>query len=154
MQLALSVTSSDLDGTGSQTASTAALADLRRWLQRHPELRDRLGRMHSAEPAAGEMGAVGELLPVLLAPGGLTAALGAALVAWLQNRRGNQTVTVTLPDSTQITVSSENVCGLSAQDAGDVARQIAAALHNGGSQAIPAPPETGQQSPEAAQGTV
>ncbi|WP_371681028.1 hypothetical protein [Streptomyces sp. NBC_01276] len=153
MELALSVTASVPDDTGSWTASAAALADLRRWLQRHPELREQLGRAQSAEPGAGEMGAVGELLPVLLAPGGLTAALGAALVAWLQSRRGSQTVTVTLPDATQITVSSENVRGLNAQDSGDIARQIAAAL-NGGQQAIAVPPEPGHRSPEATPGTV
>ncbi|MFI6003385.1 hypothetical protein ACIA98_23720 [Streptomyces sp. NPDC051366] len=147
------------DGGGGR-APEEALGELRRWLQRHPELRDRLGRQQPAEPRPGEMGAVSELLPVLLAPGGLTAALGAALVAWLQSRRGNQTVTITLPDATQITVTSENVRGLTEQGSGDLAQQIAATLHQGirprtpaEPQADGAPPDGGQRPPAAAADT-
>ncbi|MGK5732684.1 effector-associated constant component EACC1 [Streptomyces sp. URMC 124] len=105
-----------------------AVHDLRRWLQRHPELRALIRQEPAAEPEPGTMGAASELLTLLLAPGGATAALGAAVVAWLQNRRGNQTVTITRPDGTQITVTSERVRDLSAGDSGEVARRLAEAL--------------------------
>ncbi|MGA6158805.1 effector-associated constant component EACC1 [Stenotrophomonas sp. NPDC087984] len=115
----------------SVSGGSGAAGDLRRWLIRDPQLRGRLGREPAAEPTAGTMGATAELLPVLLAPGGLTAALAAAVVAWLQNRRGNQTVTITRPDGTQVTVTSERVRGLTAQGAGDLAQRVADALDQG-----------------------
>ncbi|MFE1459139.1 hypothetical protein ACFW7K_30805 [Streptomyces sp. NPDC058735] len=37
-------------------------------------------------------------------PGGPTAAAGAALVVWLQNRRSHMTVTIDRPDGTQLVV--------------------------------------------------
>ncbi|MCQ8773479.1 effector-associated constant component EACC1 [Streptomyces telluris] len=105
-----------------------AVNDLRRWLQRHPELRAHIKQEPAPDPAPGTMGAASELLTLLLAPGGATAALGAAVVAWLQNRRGNQTVTITRPDGTQITVTAERVRDLSAAESGEVARHLAEAL--------------------------
>ncbi|MEV6133777.1 hypothetical protein AB0M05_44425 [Streptomyces violaceusniger] len=122
----------------SVSGGSGASGDLRRWLTRDPQLRGRLGREAAAEPAAGAMGATAELLPVLLAPGGLTAALAAAVVAWLQNRRGNQTVTITRPDGTQVTVTSERVRGLTAQGAGDLAQRVADALQQGPQETGPA----------------
>lgn len=113
---------------GPQEDALAATSDLRRWLHRHPDLRGSLQREQAPSPAAGTMGASGELVALLLAPGGATAALAAAVVAWLQNRRGTQTVTITLPDGTQTTVTSERVRGLTAGDAGELARRIAATL--------------------------
>nr|PPQ61257.1 hypothetical protein C5F59_34670 [Streptomyces sp. QL37] len=74
------------------------------------------------------MGALGELISLLLAPGGPTAAVGAAVVVWLQGRRGNQTVTLTLPDGTQVVVSSEKVRGLTAEGTSELAERVAAAL--------------------------
>lgn len=73
-------------------------------------------------------GGAAELIPVLLTPGGLTAAVAAAVVAWLQSRRGNQTVTINRPDGTQVTVTSERVRGLTAEGAGDLAQRVAEAL--------------------------
>ncbi|MFE2844901.1 hypothetical protein ACFXKS_15285 [Streptomyces scopuliridis] len=115
-----------VSGPGEDTAG--ASSDLRRWLRRHPELRDRITPEPAAEPAPGSMGAAGELVSLLLAPGGFTAALAAAVVAWLQNRRGNQTVTITLPDGTQVTVSSERVRDLSAEGSGELAERVAEAM--------------------------
>ncbi|MEV5149988.1 hypothetical protein AB0L14_37960 [Streptomyces sp. NPDC052727] len=123
----ITLSSSDPDG-----GRVAATSDLHRWLQRQPELRGRLVRQSATAPPPGTMGASGELLTLLLAPGGLTAALAAAVVAWLQNRRGDQTVTITLPDQTQITVSSTKVRGLTAQATGDLAQRVAAAIDRSG----------------------
>ncbi|WP_405983810.1 effector-associated constant component EACC1 [Streptomyces sp. NBC_00872] len=55
--------------------------DLRRWLGRHPDLRSQILREPARVPAPGSMGATGELMTLLLAPGGLTAALAAAVVS-------------------------------------------------------------------------
>lgn len=114
--------------SGPGSGSGGAPNDLSRWLRRHPELRDRVALDPGPEPVAGTMGAVGELVSLLLAPGGVSAALAAAVVAWLQNRRGTQTVTITMPDGTQVTVSSERVRGLTAEASGEVAERVAEAL--------------------------
>ncbi|MFF4216331.1 effector-associated constant component EACC1 [Streptomyces nondiastaticus] len=129
MKATLTVSSpGNATGTG---AGPGAVNDLRRWLQRHPELRAHLRQEPAPEPAPGTMGAASELLTLLLAPGGATAALSAAIVAWLQSRRGNQTVTITLPDGAQVTVSTENVRDLNARDSGELARRLAEALQRG-----------------------
>ncbi|WP_424887736.1 effector-associated constant component EACC1 [Streptomyces sp. XH2] len=122
-------------GTGSGTRTghpgPGAVNDLRRWLQRHPELRSLLRQEPAPEPAPGTMGAASELLTLVLAPGGVTVALSAAVVAWLQNRRGNQTVTITLPGGAQVTVTTERVRDLSAKDSGELAQRLAEALQRG-----------------------
>ncbi|MFB8443587.1 hypothetical protein ACFC7A_31535 [Streptomyces niveus] len=122
MEISLAVSGPGHDGTG------GASSDLRRWLRRDPRLRDRIAQGSATVPEPGSMGASGELVTLLLAPGGLTAALAAAVVAWLQNRRGNQTVTITLPDGTQVTVSSERVRDLNAAASGELAERVAQAL--------------------------
>ncbi|MFJ5112081.1 hypothetical protein ACIQAD_15775 [Streptomyces sp. NPDC088551] len=115
-----------VSGIGDDVAG--ASSDLRRWLGRHPDLRSQILREPARVPVPGSMGATGELVSLLLAPGGLTAALAAAVVAWLQNRRGNQTVTITLPDGTQVVVSSERVRGLDAAGSSELAQRVAGAL--------------------------
>ncbi|WKU44598.1 hypothetical protein Q3V23_11160 [Streptomyces sp. VNUA116] len=133
MKATLTVSSpGNATGTGAGPGAVpGAVNDLRRWLQRHPELRAHLRQEPAPEPAPGTMGAASELLTLLLAPGGATAALSAAIVAWLQSRRGNQTVTITLPDGAQVTVSTENVRDLNARDSGELARRLAEALQRG-----------------------
>lgn len=132
-----------VSGPGSGTGG--APNDLSRWLRRHPELRDRVALEPGPEPVGGTMGAAGELVSLLLAPGGVTAALAAAVVAWLQNRRGTQTVTITMPDGTQVTVSSERVRDLTAEASGEVAERVA--------EAIRPRPDTSDGPPRPAVGT-
>ncbi|MGG8405407.1 effector-associated constant component EACC1, partial [Streptomyces sp. 12297] len=117
-----------LSVNGPDDAGLGEVRDLRRWLQRDPALRGCLQREPAPVPQPGSMGAAGELVPLLLAPGGLTAALAAAVVAWLQNRRGDQTVTITLPDGTEVAVSATKVRGQTAETAGELAQRIAAAI--------------------------
>lgn len=102
--------------------------DLYQWLRQDPDLRVFVRREVPAAPPDGAMGALGELISLLLAPGGPTAAVGAAVLVWLQGRRGNQTVTLSLPDGTQVVVSSEKVPGLTAEGACELADRVAAAL--------------------------
>ncbi|GGT26658.1 effector-associated constant component EACC1 [Streptomyces purpureus] len=100
--------------------------ELRRWLSAVPQLR---GRIHSgatqAEPPAGAMGLATDALLAVLAPGGVAAVFAGAVVAWAQTRRGSQTITITRPDGTQVTVSTTHVRGLDAQQSADLARQLA-----------------------------
>ncbi|MFJ9660564.1 hypothetical protein ACIRPR_21695 [Streptomyces griseoflavus] len=121
MRVTLAVASGDGDEAG-------ASEDLYEWLRQDPDVRPFVRREVPAAPEDGAMGALGELVSLLLAPGGPTAAIGAAVVVWLQGRRGNQTVTLTLPDGTQVVVSSEKVRGLTAEGASELAERVAAAL--------------------------
>lgn len=127
-----------VDAGGEDAAG--ASDDLYAWPREDPDLRAFVRREVPAAPPAGAMGARGELISLLLAPGGPTAALGAAVVVWLQGRRGDQTVTLTLPDGTQAVVSSEKVRGLTAEGTGELAERVAAALQQ-------------EQHPQAAPGT-
>ncbi|MGW1106730.1 effector-associated constant component EACC1 [Streptomyces sp. NPDC002540] len=125
-----------------EVGGPAETDDLRQWLRRNPELRGAVGQALSGPPMPGSMsGGAAELIPVLLTPGGLTAAVAAAVVAWLQSRRGNQTVMINRPDGTQVTVTSERVRGLTAEGAGDLAQRVAEALQQ---PPQPAPPTDGR----------
>ncbi|MFJ3728251.1 hypothetical protein ACIPYQ_37570 [Streptomyces sp. NPDC090045] len=129
--------------------------DLREWLRRNPQLRSHVGTPVPAAPDSGSMsGGATEIVPLLLAPGGLTAAVAAAVVAWLQSRKVNQTVTITRPDGTQVTVTSEGIDGRAAQNPGDLAQQVAAALHQATPQQQEPQPQPQQQrtQPAAAEG--
>ncbi|MFE0256011.1 hypothetical protein [Streptomyces sp. NPDC059010] len=109
---------------------TGAMDELHDWLRQDPELRGRVRREPPASAPAGAMGAWSELVTLLLAPGGPTAAVGAAVVVWLQNRRGNLTVTINQPDGTQVVVSSEKVRGLTAEGTSELAQRVARALEH------------------------
>ncbi|MGG8407148.1 effector-associated constant component EACC1 [Streptomyces sp. 12297] len=133
--------------------------DLRGWLGRQRELRGRVKRGSGQTPAPGTMGTATEFVTVLLEPGGVVAVLAAAVVTWVQNRSGSQTVTITRPDGTEITVTSDRVKGLTAQETGDLARQIAGDLEErarrgeaeSGIEPAPGPdaaPGTGSADPE------
>ncbi|MFF0433312.1 hypothetical protein ACFYU9_13930 [Streptomyces sp. NPDC004327] len=112
-----------------EVSGTAADAyELRRWLRDDPELRPAVVPLVPASPAPGSMGAIGTVIELLLQPGGLTVTLAAGVVAWLQTRRGTQTVTITKPDGTQVVVTSEGVRGLTPQSSGELAQQVARAL--------------------------
>ncbi|MFF4571511.1 hypothetical protein [Streptomyces sp. NPDC001410] len=111
--------------TGDHASATDDLYD---WLRQDPELRGLVRREAPGGVPTGAMGAWSELLTLLLAPGGPTAAVGAAVVVWLQNRRGNVTVTVSQPDGTQVVVFSEKVRGLTAEATSELAQRVARAL--------------------------
>jgi hypothetical protein len=119
-----------VDGAGGVEATDEA-DDLYAWLREDPELRALARREAPARPRDGEMGALYELITLLLEPEGTVAVFGAAVVTWLQTRRGNQTVTIRRPDGTRVVVSSQRVRGLSAEGAAELARQIVAELGSG-----------------------
>lgn len=120
--------------------------DLRAWLGRQRELRGRVQRVSAAPQDPGVMGTAAELITVVLAPGGVATVLAAAVVAWVQNRRGSQTVTITRPDGTEVTVTSDRVKGLTAQQTGELAQQIAGHLAPQAQE-----PQEPQQIPQAGQ---
>ncbi|MFZ3492388.1 effector-associated constant component EACC1 [Streptomyces sp. 5.8] len=106
----------------------AGTDDLRGWLGKQRELRGRVQRGAVESPAPGTMGTATEFVTVLLEPGGVVTVLVAAVVTWVQNRSGSQTVTIVRPDGTEVTVTSDRVRGLNAQQAGALAQEIAGQL--------------------------
>lgn len=102
--------------------------DLRGWLGKQRELRGRVQRGAGEPPAPGTMGTATEFVTVLLEPGGIVTVVVAAVVTWVQNRGGSQTVTIVRPDGTEVTVTSDRVKGLNAQQAGALAQEIAGQL--------------------------
>ncbi|WP_158838700.1 effector-associated constant component EACC1 [Streptomyces sp. NRRL S-1022] len=102
--------------------------ELRQWLRGDPELRPAVVPLVPASPAPGSMGGFGAVIELLFQPGGLTVTLAAGVVAWLQTRRGSQTVTITKPDGTQVVVTSQGVRGLAPESSGELALEVARAL--------------------------
>lgn len=119
------------------------------WLRQDPELRGRVRREPPASAPAWALGGWSELLSLLPAPGGRTAAVGAAVVVWLQNRRSNVTVTINQPDGTQVVVSSEKVRPMSAEATSDPAQRVAEALQGPSAQAASDPSDAGSESRRA-----
>lgn len=85
-------------------------------------MRGRLRRDAQATtaPDRASMGTAADVLVVLLEPGGVATVLAAGLVTWLQKRKGHQTITVVLPDGTEITVDSSSADGRGEQLAGEL----------------------------------
>jgi hypothetical protein len=140
--------------TGDHASATDELYD---WLRQDPELRGLVRRdLADSAPAGAMGGAWSELVTLLLAPGGPTAAAGAALVVWLQNRRSNVTVTINRPDGTQLVVASEKVRPLTAEGTGELAQRVAGALREPSAQDAerePSAPDTGEREPSGGDGT-
>ncbi|OSZ61228.1 hypothetical protein OQI_06345 [Streptomyces pharetrae CZA14] len=140
--------------TGDHASATDELYD---WLRQDPELRGLVRRdLADSAPAGAMGGAWSELLTLLLAPGGPTAAAGAALVVWLQNRRSNVTVTINRPDGTQLVVASEKVRPLTAEGTGELAQRVAEALREPSAQDAEREPsalDTGEREPSGGDGT-
>ncbi|MFF5447178.1 hypothetical protein [Streptomyces sp. NPDC012888] len=114
--------------TARDDGGRAGTDDLRGWLGKQRELRGRVQRGTGEPPAPGTMGTATEFVTVLLEPGGIVTVLVAAVVTWVQNRSGSQTVTITRPDGTEVTVTTDRVKGLDAQQAGALAQEIAGRL--------------------------
>ncbi|MEV7797353.1 hypothetical protein AB0O68_36310 [Streptomyces sp. NPDC087512] len=137
--------------------AAGAVDELYDWLRQDGVLRGLVRRdLADSAPAGAMGGAWSELLSLLLAPGGPTAAAGAALVVWLQNRRSNVTVTISRPDGTQLVVASEKVRSLTAEGTGELAQRMAEALREPLTQDAgrePSAPETGGREASGTDGT-
>ena len=90
-------------------------------------------RLAVGKPGEGEMGALQEALTIF-GPGGAGAAVGAALLTWLQSRRPGLTLTLTDADGSSKAIS------VSATQRADEAltRFLDEAFGPGGNQTIPA----------------
>ncbi|MCL7382419.1 hypothetical protein ACFU76_37205 [Streptomyces sp. NPDC057539] len=106
---------------------SGATHDLRRWLAAEDSLRGRV-RLADTRPVDGAMGAVSDVLVAVLEPGGVAAVFVGGVVAWLQARRGDQTVTLTRPDGTRITIESTQVRGLNGEQAMALAERLSQEL--------------------------
>jgi hypothetical protein len=111
-----------------QGDDTGGVDHLRRWLSDEPDLRGRVHGEAGAVPPSGAMGSVADALVALLEPGGVAAVFAGAVVAWTQSRRGDQTITITRADGTEITISSTQVKGLDARQTAELAERLAAAF--------------------------
>jgi hypothetical protein len=116
------------EGTGEDTGRDG-LHDLAHWLNEEPELRGRVRQAPTTTPPpAGAMGTLGDTLLALVEPGGVAAAFAAAVIAWVQTRRGQHTVTISRPDGTRVTVSTPQVKGQTAERTAQLVRELAASL--------------------------
>lgn len=106
----------------------ADVHDLRQWLIKQPLLRGRVRRADGAVPVPGTMGLAADALLAVLAPGGVASVLAGAVIAWVQTRKGDQSVTLTRPDGSQISVTSTQVRALDAAQLETLARRLAAQL--------------------------
>lgn len=87
------------------------LRSLREWLGHTPELRGRVAAVEGP-PLPGTLGPVLDAVAILLAPGGVAAALAPAVLSWLRDRRGEVTVRITRPDGSRVELSATRVAGL------------------------------------------
>ncbi|MEU0188467.1 hypothetical protein ABZ250_01105 [Streptomyces afghaniensis] len=131
-----------------ETTGTADVHDLRRWLTAQPRLRGRVTRADaSAPPPPGTMGLAADALLALLAPGGVATVLAGAVIAWVQSRKGDQSVTLTRPDGTQISVTSTQVRPMDPTQVEALAGRLAAQLESLPGNAVAGPerrdPESG-----------
>ncbi|MFC7830779.1 hypothetical protein [Streptomyces sp. NPDC057375] len=112
--------------TAAEDGRREGVEELRGWLLDVPELRGRIRRDDLAASRPGTMGAASDALIALLAPGGVATVFAGAVIAWVQTRRGNHTITVTRSDGTEITISSSRARDISPQEAADLAQRLAA----------------------------
>ncbi|GGM63761.1 hypothetical protein GCM10011608_56350 [Micromonospora sonchi] len=122
---------------GDESGAAEVAADLGKWLTDVPQLRGRIERAQRDEVPSGVMGSTADALLAVLEPGGVAAVFAGALVAWVQTRRSNYTISVTRPDGTQITLSSRQARALSPQEAADLAERLVR------------PPQDDEKSPES-----
>jgi hypothetical protein len=80
------------------------VASLWDWLRREPEFRGRID-LEQRAPAAGEMGAVADVLAIAVGSGGAATALLTSLSGWLGQRHAGVTVEVTGPGGRAVKVS-------------------------------------------------
>jgi plastocyanin len=117
MRLVMTVRSDREDRNGA--------AELRSWLNGVPELRGRVNRAEGEPAPEGAMGAAADTLVAVLEPGGVAAVFAGALVAWVQTRRGNHTVTVTRADGTEITITSPRAGSMTPEELAALAERLA-----------------------------
>jgi hypothetical protein len=99
---------------------------LHAWLSSDEELRGLARLAGAAEP--GTLGPAAETLAVALGPGGVTAALATALVAWLRHRTSDVTITARGNDGPELRLSAKRVHGMSPERLSELATRLASDL--------------------------
>ncbi|WP_372669523.1 effector-associated constant component EACC1 [Amycolatopsis kentuckyensis] len=83
------------------------LRSLYQWLRDEPELRGRVKQI-DRPPAAGEMGAVADVLMVALGSGGAVGVVASSLkVFFAQPRRSDVEITIETPDGRKVRVNAK-----------------------------------------------
>jgi hypothetical protein len=100
----------------------AGTEDLRRWMDRDPELAGR-ARTVAGEPEPGTLGTL-DVLAMAVGQGGMATALAGGLVAWLRRRVGDVEVTVRRPDGSQVSLTARNVRRLSPDEVAELVRSL------------------------------
>ncbi|MCX5434751.1 hypothetical protein OHU11_41985 (plasmid) [Streptomyces sp. NBC_00257] len=106
------------------------LRSLHEWLSAEDELRGRV-RLVQAPPPPGALGTAGEMLTVVLAPGGVTAVLASTAVAWMRHRTGAVVCKLTKPDGTSVEVSAQRVRGSDVAEVRELVGELARMLDDG-----------------------
>ncbi|WP_461006533.1 effector-associated constant component EACC1 [Streptomyces capparidis] len=103
------------------------LRSLHGWLVAEEELRGRVRLVQSAPPP-GALGSVPETLAVVLAPGGASAVLASAVIAWMRHRTGEVVCKLTRPDGSSVEVSAQRVRGTDVAQVRELVSELAETL--------------------------
>ncbi|MFF8691493.1 hypothetical protein ACF08W_04740 [Streptomyces sp. NPDC015144] len=103
------------------------LRPLHEWLTVEEELRGRV-RLMQSPPPTGALGAIPEMLTIALAPGGVSAVLASAVIAWMRHRTGEVACKLTRPDGTSVEVSAQRVRGTDVAEVRELVAELARTL--------------------------
>ncbi|MFI9629393.1 hypothetical protein [Streptomyces sp. NPDC052042] len=106
------------------------LRSLYEWLFTEEELRGRV-RLVQSPPPPGALGSVPEMLTVALAPGGVSAVLASAAIAWMRHRTGEVVCKLTRPDGTSVEVSAQRVRGSDVAEVRELVAELTQMLNDG-----------------------
>jgi hypothetical protein len=81
-----------------------------------------------AAPRPGTMGAVADVLMVGLGQGGAAAALAGVLVSWIRRQAGKVSVAAKRPDGAEVTLTAENIRGLTTDEVSALVTKVTTAL--------------------------
>ncbi|UGT60349.1 effector-associated constant component EACC1 [Nocardia asteroides] len=86
----------------------AELIQLLDWFRRDDALRGR-AQLHSQPPRDGQMGGVADVVTVALGAGGAGTVLVSSLRAWFATRHSDLSLSLTLPDGTEVSLDANRV---------------------------------------------
>ncbi|MCX4400079.1 hypothetical protein OG887_43230 (plasmid) [Streptomyces sp. NBC_00053] len=105
------------------------LRSLHEWLSAEEELRGRV-RLVQSPPPPNALGSVPEMLTVALAPGGVSAVLASAAIAWMRHRTGEVVCKLTKPDGTSVEVSAQRVRGSDVAEVRELVTELTQMLND------------------------
>jgi hypothetical protein len=105
------------------------LRSLYAWLAGEEEFRGRVWLVEQP-PRRGTLGSVPETLALVLAPGGASAVLASAVIAWMRHRTGEVVCKVTRPDGASVEVSAQRVRSTDAAEMRELVGELSGLLDN------------------------